>query len=103
MILKILKDIKLKKTMEKFFKNCIALSSFFISSKYVKADLKLLYSSPSFYSFTSSNSINAGIHKYRKSEKIWGEIGKVDEIDLSEWGGKAPTCTETPDFRVYIK
>ena len=89
--------------MKNFLKTIIALSALVIFPNYLKADLGLLDSSPSFDSITSSNSINSGIDKYRTSENNWGDIGKEAEVDLSEWGGKAPTCAEAPGCPVCIK
>ena len=34
---------------------------------------------------------------------IGGDIGQDAEVDLSEWGGKAPTCAEAPGCPVCIK
>lgn len=89
--------------MKNFLKTIIALSTFLIFPNYLKADLGLLDSSPSFDSITSSNSINSSIDQYRTSENNWGDIGKEAEVDLSEWGGKAPTCAEAPGCPVCIK
>ena len=89
--------------MNKLFKVSLILSTFLIFPNRLKADLDLLNSSPSFDSITRSNSINSGIDKYRASENNWGEIGKEAEVDLSEWGGKAPSCSEAPGCPVCIK
>ena len=88
--------------MSFLFKLGIALSTLFIFPINVKADFGLLDSSPSFDSITNSNSINTGIDKYRTSDNNWGEIGKEAEIDLSEWGGKIPTCAEAPSCPICI-
>ena len=88
--------------MSFLFKFGIALSTLFIFPINVKADYGLLDSSPSFDSITNSISINSGIDKYRTSDTNWGEIGKEAEIDLSEWGGKVPTCAEAPGCPVCI-
>lgn len=89
--------------MKKLQKISLSLSTFLIFPNYLKADLGLLDSSPSFDSITRSNSINSGIDKYRASENNWGDIGKESEVDLSEWGGKAPSCAEAPGCPVCIK
>ena len=89
--------------MPYIFKISIALSTFFIFPSNLKADFGLLDSSPSFDSITSSNSINSGIDKYRTSDNNWGDIGQDAEVDLSEWGGKAPTCAEAPRCPICIK
>ncbi len=89
--------------MPYIFKLSIALSTFFIFPSNLKADFGLLDSSPSFDSITSSNSINSGINEYRTSDNNWGDIGQDAEVDLSEWGGKAPTCAEAPGCPVCIK
>ena len=89
--------------MPYIFKLSIALSTFFIFPSNLQADFGLLDSSPSFDSITSSNFINSGIDKYRTSDNNWGDIGQDAEVDLSEWGGKAPTCAEAPGCPVCIK
>ena len=89
--------------MKNSLKTIIAFSTFLIFPNYLKADLGLLDSSPSFDSITSSNSINSGIDEYRTSENNWGDIGKESEFDLSEWGGKTPTCAEAPECPVCIE
>ena len=86
-----------------FLKFGIALSTFFMFPLNVKADFGLLDSAPSYDPFTSSNSINSGINKYRTFDDNWGNIDQEAEIDLSEWGGKAPTCEEAPGCPVCIK
>ena len=74
----------------------IALSTFFIFPLNVKADFDMLDSSPSFNSLTNTNSINTNLDKYRSSKNNWGDIGQEAEVDLSEWGGRVPTCAEAP-------
>ena len=80
----------------KILKIGIALSTFLICTLDVKADFDLLDSSPSFDSISTTNSINTSLDKYRTSDNNWGSIGKESEIDLSEWGGRVPTCSEAP-------
>ena len=89
--------------MKQILKISIALSTFFIFPINVKADFDLLDSAPSIDSITSTNSINSGIDKYKTSDNNWGYIGQEAEIDLSEWGGKAPSCAEAPGCPVCIK
>ena len=89
--------------MKKILKISIALSAFFIFPIDIKADFDLLDSAPSIDPITSSNSINSGIDKYQTSDSNWGYIGQEAEIDLSEWGGKAPSCAEAPGCPVCIK
>ena len=74
----------------------IALSTLLIFPLKVKADFDMLDSSPSFDSLTNNNSINTSLDKYRTSNNNWGNIGQEAEVDLSEWGGKVPTCAEAP-------
>ena len=81
----------------------IACSTFLIFPLNVKADFELLDSSPSFGNVTKTNSINSGLDKYRTSDNNWGQIGEEAEVDLSEWGGKAPSCAEAPECPVCIK
>ena len=80
----------------KIFNIGIALSTFFIFPLNVKADFDMLDSSPSFDSLTNNNSINTSLDKYRSSKNNWGDIGQEAEVDLSEWGGRVPTCAEAP-------
>ena len=89
--------------MKQILKISIALSTFFIFPINVKADFDLLDSAPSIDSITSTNSINSGINKYQTSDNHWGYIGQEADIDLSEWGGKAPSCAEAPGCPVCIK
>ena len=80
----------------KILKIGIALSTFIIFPLNVKADFDMLDSSPSFDSLTNTNSINTSLDKYRTSNNNWGDIGQEAEVDLSEWGGRVPTCAEAP-------
>ena len=81
----------------------IAISTLLIFPLDVKADFDLLNSAPSFGDVTKTNSINPGLDKYRTSDNNWGKIGEEAEVDLSEWGGTAPTCAEAPECPVCIK
>ncbi len=80
----------------KILKIGIALSTFLIFPLNVRADFDLLDSSPSYDSLNTNNSINSSLDKYRTSENNWGSIGQESEIDLSEWGGRVPSCAEAP-------
>ena len=80
----------------KILKIGIALSTFIICPLNVRADFDMLDSSPSFDSLTNTNSINTSLDKYRTSKNNWGDIGREAEVDLSEWGGRVPTCAEAP-------
>ena len=80
----------------KLIKIGLALSTFFIFPFNAKGDFEMLDSSPSFDSLTNTNSINTSLDKYRTSNNNWGDIGKESEVDLSEWGGRVPTCAEAP-------
>ena len=81
----------------------ITLSIFLIFPLKVKADFDLLDSSSSFDSFSKSNTINTSLDKYRAPQNNWGAIGEESEIDLSEWGGKVPTCEEAPGCPICTK
>ena len=81
----------------------ITISIFLIFPLKVKADFDLLDSSSSFDSFSKSNTINTSLDKYRTSQNNWGAIGEESEIDLSEWGGKIPTCAEAPGCPICTK
>tara|TARA_Y100001978_G_scaffold177562_1_gene171140 strand:- start:175 stop:441 length:267 start_codon:yes stop_codon:yes gene_type:complete len=81
----------------------ITISIFLIFPLKVKADFDLLDSSSSFDSFSKSNTINTSLDKYRTPQNNWGAIGEEAEIDLSEWGGKIPTCAEAPGCPICTK
>ena len=81
----------------------ITISIFLIFPLKVKADFDLLDSSSSFDSFSKSNTINTSLDKYRTPQNNWGAIGEESEIDLSEWGGKIPTCAEAPGCPICTK
>ena len=85
------------------FKICLAFTIFIISPIEVKADFDLLDSSPSFDTLNQTNVINSSLDKYRTSDNNWGQIGKEADIDLSEWGGKVPTCAEAPGCPICTK
>jgi len=80
----------------------LVLSTFLIFPLNVKADFDLLDSSPSFDSLSTNNSLNTSLDKYRTSDNNWGSIGQESEIDLSEWGGKVPSCSEAPGCPICI-
>ncbi len=80
----------------KIAKFCLLISSFIIIPSSVKADFDLLESSPAFDSVTTNGSFDTSLDKYRTSNNNWGSIGEDSEIDLSEWGGRVPTCSEAP-------
>ena len=81
----------------------ITLSIFLIFPLKLKADFDLLDSSRSFDSFSKSNTINTSLDKYRAPQNNWGAIGEESEIDLSQWGGKVPTCAEAPGCPICTK
>jgi len=81
----------------------ITLSIILIFPLKVKADFDLLDSSRSFDSLSKSNTINTSLDKYRAPQNNWGAIGEESEIDLSEWGGKVPTCEEAPGCPICTK
>tara|TARA_B100000212_G_scaffold339553_1_gene318241 strand:+ start:4624 stop:4893 length:270 start_codon:yes stop_codon:yes gene_type:complete len=81
----------------KILKITFAFCSFILFPLNVKADFDSLFdSSPSFDSITKTNSINTSLDKYRSAENNWGQIANDAEVDLSEWGGRVPTCAEAP-------
>ena len=73
----------------------LTLSAFLIPLS-VKADFDLLDSAPSFNSTSNSGTFSTSTDKYRTSRNNWGKFDKESEIDLSEWGGRVPTCAEAP-------
>ena len=80
----------------KIFKIIFIVSTLFPFSGSLKADFDLLDSAPTFNSSSNSGPFTTSTDKYRTSDNNWGEIGKESEIDLSEWGGRVPTCAEAP-------
>ena len=80
----------------KIQKIILALFTFLIFPLNIKAEFDLLDTSPSFDSVSTNNSINTSLDKYRTSDNNWGSIGQESEIDLSEWGGRVPSCAEAP-------
>ena len=86
----------------KILKFIIVFSTFFTFSDSLKADFGLLDSSPSFDSITTTKPINNSLDKYRTSNNNWGQVGQEAEIDLSEWGGRVPTCAEAPGCPICI-
>ena len=87
----------------KILKIIFIFSTLFSYSDSLKADFGLLDSSPSFDSVTTTNTLNTSLDKYRTSDNNWGQVGQEGEIDLSEWGGKVPTCAEAPGCPICIK
>ena len=86
----------------KILKFIIVFSTFFTLSDSLKADFGLLDSSPSFDSVTTTKPIKNSLDKYRTSNNNWGQVGQEAEIDLSEWGGRVPTCAEAPGCPICI-
>ena len=80
----------------KILKLSLVFSTILFFPLNVKADFDLLDSSPSFDSVTTNNSINSSLDKYRTTNNNWGSIGNESEIDLTEWGGRVPSCSEAP-------
>ena len=81
----------------------IILSSFLIFPSNVKADFDLLESAPSFNSTNNSGAFTTSTDKYRTSRNNWGKFDQESEIDLSEWGGRVPTCAEAPGCPICTK
>ena len=80
-----------------------AFCSFILFPLNVKADFDSLFdSSPSFDSITKTNTVNTSLDNYRNSDNSWGNVGQEAEIDLSEWGGRVPTCAEAPGCPICI-
>ena len=86
----------------KILKIIFIFSTLFSYSDSLKANFGLLDSSPSFDSVTTTNTINTSLDKYRTSDNNWGQVGQEADIDLSEWGGKVPTCAEAPGCPICI-
>lgn len=83
-------------TYMKFLKFVLIFTTLFSFNNALKADFDLLDSSPSYDSINNNPTFTTSTDKYRSSRNNWGDIGQEAEIDLSEWGGKVPTCAEAP-------
>tara|TARA_Y100001978_G_scaffold190133_1_gene193047 strand:+ start:162 stop:434 length:273 start_codon:yes stop_codon:yes gene_type:complete len=89
----------------KIFKIGIALSTFLIFPFNVKADFSMIDSgSDPLFQNSSIDSLSNSRKERTGFDNKWGtDINSSMEVDLSEWGGRRPTCEEAPGCPVCIK
>ena len=89
----------------KIFKACLILSSFLIFPLNVKADFSMIDSdSDSLFNNASIDSLSTSRKDRTGFDNKWGmDVNSSMEVDLSEWGGKVPTCAEAPGCPICIK
>ena len=96
----------LKKNDEmKFLNAVIILSSFLIFPLNVKSDFSMIDSdSDSLFQNASIDSLSTSRKDRTGFDNAWGmDVNSSMEVDLSEWGGKVPTCAEAPGCPICIK
>ena len=91
--------------MKFLFKIIFALSTFLVFPLNVKADFSMIDSdSDPLFQNTSIDSLSNSRKERTGFDNNWGmDINSSMEIDLSEWGGKVPTCEEAPGCPICIK
>ena len=89
----------------KIFNIGIILSTFLIFPSNVKADFSMIDSdSDSLFQNTSIDSLSTSRKDRTGFSDKWGmDVNSNMEVDLSEWGGKVPTCAEAPSCPICIK
>ena len=89
----------------KLLKIGISLSTFLIFPLGVKADFSMLDSdSDPLFKNSSIDSLGKSRKERTGFDNKWGmDINSSMEVDLSEWGGRRPTCEEAPGCPVCIK
>ena len=89
----------------KIFKIGIALSTFLIFPFNVKADFSMIDSgSDPLFQNSSIDSLSNSRKERTGFDNKWGtDINSSMEVDLSEWGGRRPSCEEAPGCPVCIK
>ena len=89
----------------KLLKIGISLSTFLIFPLGVKADFSMLDSdSDPLFNNSSIDSLGKSRKERTGFENKWGmDINSSMEVDLSEWGGRIPSCEEAPGCPICIK
>ena len=96
----------LKKTkMKSLLKVVIALSTFLVFPENVKADFSMIDSdSDPLFQNNSIDSLSNSRKERTGFDNNWGmDIKSSMEVDLSEWGGRVPSCEEAPGCPICIK
>ena len=91
--------------MKFLYKISIALSTFLVFPINVKADFSMIDSdSDPLFQNNSIDSLSNSRKERTGFDNNWGmDINSSMEIDLSEWGGRVPTCEEAPGCPICIK
>ena len=89
----------------KLLKIGISLSTFLIFPLSVKADFSMLDSdSDPLFQNSSIDSLGNSRKERTGFDNKWGmDINSSMEVDLSEWGGRIPSCEEAPGCPICIK
>ena len=89
----------------RIFKIGISLSIFLIFPLGVKADFSMLDSdSDPLFQNSSIDSLGNSRKERTGFDNKWGmDINSSMEVDLSEWGGRIPSCEEAPGCPICIK
>ena len=91
--------------MESFLKIVISLSTFLVLPANVKADFSMIDSdSNPLFQNSSIDSLSNSRKERTGFDNNWGmDINSSMEFDLSEWGGRVPSCEEAPGCPICIK
>tara|TARA_B100001989_G_scaffold104158_1_gene72863 strand:- start:53 stop:328 length:276 start_codon:yes stop_codon:yes gene_type:complete len=91
--------------MESFLKIVISLSTFLVLPANVKADFSMIDSdSNPLFQNSSIDSLSNSRKERTGFDNNWGmDINSSMEVDLSEWGGRVPSCEEAPGCPICIK
>tara|TARA_B100000575_G_C22800573_1_gene472548 strand:+ start:176 stop:448 length:273 start_codon:yes stop_codon:yes gene_type:complete len=89
----------------KLYKIALSLSTFLIFPLIVKADFSMLDSdSDPLFKNSSIDSLGDSRKERTGFDNKWGmDINSSMEVDLSEWGGRIPSCEEAPGCPICIK
>ena len=82
----------------------IALSTFIIFPFNVKANFSMIDSgSDPLFQNSSIDSLSNSRKERTGFDNKWGmDINSSTEVDLSEWGGRIPSCAEAPGCPICI-
>ena len=89
----------------KILKIGITLSTFLIFPLNVRADFSMMDSDADpLFQNSGIGSLNNSRKERTGFDNKWGmDVNSSAEVDLSEWGGKRPSCAEAPGCPVCIK
>ena len=91
--------------MDSFLKIVISLSTFLVLPANVKADFSMIDSdSDPLFQNSSIDSLSNSRKERTGFDNNWGmDVNSSMEVDLSEWGGRVPSCEEAPGCPICIK